>query len=218
MGEDASVSETPAGSGPNTDNASESAWERIRRRLEASRSALERRFEPSAEEKSKILKDRAVELGREPREEAGAEARLEVVEFLLAHEKYGIEPDYIREVFPLKTLTPIPCTPPFVRGVTNLRGEVLSVIDLKRFFDLPDEGLTDFTKVIVLESETMAFGILADSVAGARTISLDEMQPALPTLTEVREKYLKGVTNDRMAILDAESILSDEKILVHEGV
>lgn len=89
-----------------------------------------------------------------------------MVEFLLAHEKYGIEPDYLREIFPLKTLTPIPCTPPFVLGVTNLRGEVLSVIDLKKFFELPDKGLTDFTKVIVLESETMAFGILADSVTG----------------------------------------------------
>lgn len=216
MGEDTSVSEMPAGSGPNTGDSSESAWERIRRRLEASRSALERRFEPSAEEKSKILKDRAMELAREPREDA--EAQLEVVEFLLAHEKYGIEPHHIREIFSLKTLTPIPCTPPFVLGVTNLRGEVLSVIDLKRFFDLPDEGLTDFTKVIVLRSDTMEFGILADSVLGARSIPLDEVQPALPTLTGIREEYLRGVTQERLAILDAERILCDDRIAVHEEI
>ncbi len=216
MRENGSVSETPAGSGSNTDNASESAWERIRRRLEASRSALESRFEPSAEEKTEILKDRAVELGRAPREEA--EAQLEIVEFLLAHEKYGIEPRYVREIFRLKTLTPVPCTPPFVRGVTNLRGEVLSVIDLKKFFDLPDEGLTDFTKVIVLRSDAMELGLLADSVIGARSIPLDEIQPPLPTLTDIREEYLRGVTEERLAILNAERIVCDERIVVHEEV
>ena len=196
----------------------ETGWEGIRRRLEASRAALDRRFGPAADEKDAILKARAVELARETVDEAAAEIRITVVEFVLAQEKYGIEPDFVRDIFPLKTLTPIPCTPSFVLGVTNLRGEILSVIDLKRLFDLPDEGLTDFTKVIVLESEAMAFGILADSVAGTRSIRLDRIQPALPTLTEVREEYLKGVTNDRMAILDAESILSDERIIVHEEV
>ena len=215
MRENGLVLDPPGGSGPNGDNSSESAWEKIRRRLEASRSALERRFEPSAEEKSKIFKDRAVELAREPREEVSAQ--LEIVEFRLAREKYGIEPDYIREVFPLKTLTPIPCTPSFVLGVTNLRGEILSVIDLKRFFDLPDKGLTDFTKVIVLQSETMMFGVLADSVTGTRSIPVEEIQPPLPTLTDVREEYLKGVAKGRLAILDAEKILSDETIMVHEN-
>ena len=196
----------------------ETGWEGIRQRLEASRAVLERRFEPTPDEKDGILKARAAELARAAVDEAAAEARITVVEFALAQERYGIEPDFVRDVFPLKTLTPIPCTPSFVLGVTNLRGEMLSVIDLKRFFDLPDEGLTDLAKVIVLESEAMAFGILADAVVGARSIPLDQIQPALPTLTEVREKYLKGVTNDRMAILDAVSILSDERIVVHEEV
>ena len=203
---------------PAAQDTLDTGWEGIRRRLETSRRALERRFEPTADERNEILKARAAELARGAVGEAAAETRITVVEFVLAQEKYGIEPDFVRGIFPLKTLTSIPCTPPFVLGVTNLRGEILSVIDLKRFFDLPDEGLTDLTKVIVLESETMAFGILADAVLGTRSIPLVEIQPALPTLTEVREKYLKGVTNDRMAVLDARSILSDEAIIVHQEV
>jgi len=201
---------------PAAQDAPDTRWEGIRRRLETNRTALERRFEPTADERNAILKARAAELAREAVGEAAAETWITVVEFVLAQEKYGIEPDFVRDIFPLKTLTPIPCTPPFVLGVTNLRGEILSVIDLKRFFDLPDKGLSSFTKVIVLESEAMTFGILADAVIGTRSIPQADIQPPLPTLTEVREEYLKGVTNDRIAILDAESLLSDEKIVVHE--
>jgi purine-binding chemotaxis protein CheW len=75
--------------------------------------------------------------------------------------------------------------------------------------------MTDLSKVIVLRSDTMEFGVLADSVGGARSIPVAEIQPSLPTLTEVREKFLKGVTKDRLVILDGERILSDESIVVH---
>ena len=88
--------------------------------------------------------------------------------------------------------------------------------DLKRFFDLPDGGLTGLPKIIVLESKSMTFGILADTVNGTRSVPLDSIQPALPTLNDVRGKYLKGVTNDRMAILDGKSILCDETIVVNQ--
>ena len=102
--------------------------------------------------------------------------------------------------------------------IVNVRGEILSVIDLRKFFDLPEKGLTDLNKVIVLESGHMVFGILADAVIGARRIRLAGIQPSLPTLTGVREAYLKGVTPERTVILDAEKLLADEKILVQEQV
>lgn len=207
----------PAGGDPDKEVPTESGWGKIRQRLEASRLAFERGFERAPEEKDKILKDRATELARETRER-DARTQLHVVEFVLAMETYGIASGFIRDVFPLKTLTPIPSTPPFVVGVTNLRGEILSVVNLKKFFDLPDNGMTDLTKVIVLQSDTTEFGILVDSLVGARSIPEDEIQLALPTLTDVRGKYLKGVTKERVAILDAGKILSDERIIVHEEV
>jgi purine-binding chemotaxis protein CheW len=194
---------------------SESRLQVLHRRLEASKAALERGIELTAEEKERILKDRAKKLAKETAGEEGAETPIWVVEFILAKERYGIEPDFVRDVFPVKMLTPLPGTPSFVLGITNIRGEILSVIDLKRFFDLPDDGISGYAKVIVLESETMVFGILADSVIGTRPISLESIQPALPTLSEIRGKYLKGVTNDRMAVLDGAAILGDETIIVN---
>ncbi|MBI9108376.1 MAG: purine-binding chemotaxis protein CheW [Spirochaetales bacterium] len=197
---------------------SESRLEELRRRLEASRTTIEEGIDLTEEEKERILKGRAKDLAKETAGEEGADTRIWVVEFVLAKERYGIEPDFVRDVFPVKILTPLPGTPAFVLGITNMRGEILSVIDLKRFFDIPDVGIGDRAKVLVLESETMVFGFLVDSVIGTRSIPLDSIQPALPTLTEIRRKYLKGVTNDRMAVLDGEAILGDETLIVNQGV
>ena len=192
-------------------------WSEVRRRLESARAAIERVRAPDAEETKRILRSRARTLARETDTAAAADA-LEVVEFLLAHERYAVESRYVREVHPLENLTPLPCTPAFVLGIVNLSGEILSVIDIKKFFDLPEKGLTDLNQVIVLQSDGMLFGILADSILSARRIPVAEIQPSLPTLTGIREKYLRGVTAERTVLLDAAKLLADETIVVEEQV
>ncbi len=131
---------------------------------------------------------------------------------------YGIESCHIREIHPLSEFTPLPSTPAFVLGLVNVRGQILSIIDIKKLFDLPEKGLTDLNKVIVVHANQMELGILADAIVGVRSIALEEFQPALPTLTGIRAEYLKGITKDPMVVLDVEKILSDEKILVNEAV
>ncbi|MFA7383924.1 MAG: chemotaxis protein CheW [Desulfurivibrionaceae bacterium] len=169
----------------------------------------------SPEEQRLILGERALALAREPEKEETA-ASLEVVEFLLAYERYGIESSYIREVYPLKDLTPLPCTPPFVLGIMNVRGKILSVIDIRKFFDLPQKGLTDLNRVIIVHDDFMEFGILADAILGVRLILVRELQTSLPTLTEIRADYLKGVNEERLVVLDGGAILSDRRIVVYE--
>jgi purine-binding chemotaxis protein CheW len=168
-------------------------------------------------DKKDILRDRAKVLAREP-DAIDASGSIEVVEFVLAHETYAIESINVREVYPLKELTPLPCTPDFVLGIVNVRGQVVTVIDLRKFFDLPVKGLTDLNKVIILQSDDMQIGIVADVISGIRSIPLRHFQPTLPTLTGVRADYLRGVTDQRVAVLNTDRILSDERILVHEEV
>jgi len=187
-------------------------WRGIERRLEAARIAIEHGWAPSAEQAKQILKARALALAAEPVPAELADERIEAVEFMLAHERYAVESRYVREIFPLDNLTPLPCLPRFVPGIVNLRGEILAVIDLKTFFDLPGKGLTDLDKVIVLHSGTMLFGILADAIVGVRHVPLADIQPALPTLTGIREDYLQGVTAGRLVVLDARKLLADEGI------
>jgi purine-binding chemotaxis protein CheW len=164
-----------------------------------------------------ILKARAQALAQEPEQVAATEC-LEVVTFLLAYETYGIETAYVREVYPLKDLTPLPCTPPFVAGIVNVRGQVISVIDIKKFFDLPEKGLTDLNKVIILSDGVMRFGILADAIVDVRNIPLEKIQSGLPTLTGIREQYLRGITAERLIVLDGYSLLTNRSIVVHEEV
>ena len=193
-------------------------WSTVYHRLQAARTALEHGATPTPGAQQKILRARARALAREPEWEGVTRGGLEVVEFLLAYETYGIEPRYVREVYPLKELTPLPCTPPFVCGIINVRGQILSVIDLKKFFDLPEKGLTDLNKVIVVHDGPMVFGILADAILGMRAIPLDSIHPSLPTLTGIRAAHLKGVTGERMVILDAAKLLGDHTLIVSEEV
>ena len=164
-----------------------------------------------------ILKARALALAQPPLEQVAAREGIEVVIFMLAYETYGIETLWVREIQPLKELTPLPCTPAFVSGIINARGQVISVLDIKKFFGLP-EGLTDLNRVIILANDHMEFGILADAVIDVRHIPLDKIQLGLPTLNGIRENYLKGISADRLVILDAVKLLTDDNIVVHEEI
>ena len=165
-----------------------------------------------------ILRARAQALARTPPHAPAAETLLEVLEFNLAQERYAVETRYVREVHPLKELTPLPCTPPFVLGIVNVRGRILPVLDLKKFFDLPEKGLTDLHRIILVRGNELELGLLADVIVGVRTIPADSLQPSLPTLTGVRSDYLKGVTAERLVVLDLARILADPKIIVDEEV
>lgn len=171
---------------------------------------------PDEKEIALILKERAKLLAREPKKEPVTAEAFEILEFALAYESYGVETSFVREVYPLKELTPLPHTPPFILGITNVRGQIVSIIDVKKFFDLPERGLTDLNKIIILHNDRMEFGVLADVIIAVRHIALKDIQPSLPTLTGIRQEYLKGVTPERLVILDAERLLSDSKMVVHE--
>ena len=199
----------------NTKSGSSADWTKLRERLDSAKASFERAATPTVEEKKKVLKERAAILARKP-EAAASQTHLEVLEFTLAYERYGIESAYVDEVYPLRDLTALPGTPPFVLGVINLRGRILSVIDIKKFFDLPEKGLTDLNKVIVLRDGSVEFGVLADLIVGMRLVPAGEIQASLPTLTGIRSDYLRGITPDRLVVLDAGRLLSDKRIVVNE--
>jgi purine-binding chemotaxis protein CheW len=193
-------------------------WEQVRRQLQADRETLERNFAPSADACARILQERAAILAREPDADNQPAHEFEVLEFVVAGERYAFKTEWVREVNVLKDLTALPGTPPFVFGIANVRGRILSVIDLRRFFELPEKGLTQLNRVVILRSETMEFGVLADDIVGVWKLAADTLQDSLPTLTGVRAEYLLGVTAGRLALLDAERLLGDKNIVVNREV
>jgi purine-binding chemotaxis protein CheW len=189
-------------------------WEEVKRLLALA--APGEALTPPPDEKRKILKGRARELSREMTAGGGTGESAEVVELRVADERYGVESCYVHEVYPLKEMTWLPGTPPFVLGITNVRGRIVAVNDLRRFFSLPGAQTTAGGKLVILGNEAMEFGVLADEVVGVRSIPLAELQPPLRTLTGNGAKYLRGITGDRLALLDAEKILSDRRIVINE--
>lgn len=194
----------------------ENNWESIHHRLKDAQSKLTQSMGLTPESQREILKARAQKLARAEMDTEEKELPLEVVEFRLADETYAVECIHIGEVYRLKSLTPIPGTPDFVLGIINIRGRIVSVIDMKTFFELPQKGLSDLTRVIVLKKEGMEFGILAEEVMGTTSVYPGDIQPPLPTLTGIRGEYLKGIAKNRLIVLDADKLLSDEKMIINQ--
>lgn len=194
-------------------------WNIIHQRLTLAEQALaEQSAALTPEEQREILRARAQKLARTPLPQTAEETQLEVIEFRMAGERCAIETVWVREVWPLRELMPVPCTQSFVRGVINVRGQIVSVIEPGRFFGLPSGGLTNLNKAIILHSPQMAFGLLADAIIGVSTVPVSALQAALPTLTGLRAEYLRGVTGDGLVILAADRLLSDPRLIVREEV
>jgi purine-binding chemotaxis protein CheW len=190
-------------------------WQKIHDRLETIQRSIEREESLSAAEIGKILKVRARALAVETVNRFEKEF-IRILEFRIANENYALELSYIIEVCPLQDLTALPGTPSYVSGIINVHGRIYSVIDLKKFFELPDKGLSNLNKVIIVQHDGMDFGILADAVTGVKTVSPATLQPLLPTLTGIRLEYLKGIAADQLIVLDAVKLLTDANLLVKE--
>jgi len=166
----------------------------------------------------RVLRARARALARAPEQTQAQANLLEVLEFRLASERYAVETRHVDEVHPCRELTPLPCTPAFVLGVVNVRGRILPVLDIKKFFGLPEQGLTDLHRIILVRGHDLELGLLADVIVGVRAVKADELQPTLATFTGIHAEYLRGIDAERLIVLDLDRILCDPKIIVHDEV
>lgn len=192
-------------------------WAKVRRRIEESQRSMGNPGEADRSMQEKILRERSAALARAvaPKEDAvPAGDVIEVLVFQSAGERYAFETRHIGQVCPISAITILPGVPDFVVGIVPYQGEVLSVIDLRSLLDLPLSGLTEPSSIIVLKGEAMEFGILAESISGIERHPADSLQNELPTLADIEKTFLKGVTLNHTAVLDAEQMLSDTRMVV----
>lgn len=187
-------------------------WPALRRRLDAAHALLNQNTFPTTERRREILRARARVAAVVPGSMTSAGPRLELLEFSLLHESYGIETAHVREVAYLHNYLPLPGAPSFVLGITHLHGRMLTIFNLKPFFELSSQGLTNLNKIIVLEDGVTEFGLLADSVSGSlRHIEESALQAPPPTFTGLRAHFSRGVTADSLVVLDARRLLRDSR-------
>jgi purine-binding chemotaxis protein CheW len=163
-----------------------------------------------------VLHDRAKLLAETRTIGIENQERIVVVEFLLIPEKYSIPGNVVSEVIPLPDFCPLPGAPPFVYGVINNRGRILSVINLKNFLHLPAKGITELNKVIVVKWNNLEFGILADAVHGTRYLLQDAILPAPANVSGIDGAFISGVTEDGLILLDPSTIFSQNHLIVDQ--
>jgi purine-binding chemotaxis protein CheW len=146
------------------------------------------------------------------------EPMLEVVVFNLASERCAVESVYVREVHPVTEVTPLPCTPPCIGGVVNVRGDILAVVDLAVLFDLKASRVEPLTHVIVVEHADMLFGILADASIETATLSIGELGELHPSRGSIPGACIRGITKDGLVVLDLPGIATDPRLLVSDHV
>jgi purine-binding chemotaxis protein CheW len=146
--------------------------------------------------------------------------------FLTAHEEYAISIVKVTEIIEYEAVTTVPNTPVWIRGVTNLRGKVVPVVDLAVKFGLPASGISKFSCIIItevmFEGENLTMGVLADSVSQVIELSADEIEQTPPFGTRVKTEFLLGMGalgKKFCLILDIDKVLSaDEMLAVTESL
>lgn len=168
-------------------------------------------------EKDEILTRRAVELAKPPEQQQLGKRQLELLAFMLAHEKFALETKYIKEVYPMKELTPVPCAPSFVLGLINLRRRIITVLDIRPFFTLPVQTQRE-PRVLIVQDQEHEFGLVTDGILGIEKVAVDDIQVGMPTLTGIRHEFLLGVTENRLVILSGQKMIASPRLIVNDAV
>jgi purine-binding chemotaxis protein CheW len=150
-----------------------------------------------------------------------ATARLvEFISFAIGDDQYGVDIMAVREIKEWSNVTPLPKQPEYVRGVLNLRGVVMPIIDLRRRFD---QGLTEATPthiIIIVQIDERQVGLLADRVLDIVSFEADKIQPVPRTAQGATADFLSGlVANDNtmIALIDLPNLLATQTDKVAEG-
>jgi purine-binding chemotaxis protein CheW len=131
--------------------------------------------------------------------------------FSLGKEFYGIEIRYVTEIIGLQPITEIPELPEYIKGIINLRGKIIPVMDVRLRFQKPFREYNDRTCVIVIDIRDIAIGLIVDSVAEVMNIPEDDIA-TVPNVTKGVNRYIKGigkVGTEVKLILDSDKLLTE---------
>ena len=151
------------------------------------------------------------------KEEKPTDEVIQLVNFRLRDEEFGVDIGSVREITKIADIAHIPEAPSFIQGVTNLRGQIIAVIDLAKQFGLaPQEKLPESARIVVSEINGQTVGMLVDEVPGVLKIPGEDIEPTPEVIqTGVRKDYIKGVgklENRLIILLDLEKVLAPHEV------
>jgi len=127
----------------------------------------------------------------------------QLVIFELSNEFYGVEIGTVEGIIKMQPITAVPHAPPFVEGVTNLRGTVLPVMDLRKRFGQPPQTATKDSRIVVAVMGTLKVGMVVDGVSEVLRVADDAIEPPSPLVTTVETTFIQGIAKvgERLIIL-----------------
>ncbi|MDF2944428.1 MAG: CheW protein [Herbinix sp.] len=134
--------------------------------------------------------------------------------FKLENESYGIEIKCVTEIIGIQPFTKIPELPEYIRGIINLRGKIIPVMDVRLRFKKPFKEYNDRTCIIVIDINDINVGLIVDSVADVHTIHDADIVPP-PELSKNTNRYIKGIgkiSNDVELLLDCNKLLKEDEV------
>jgi purine-binding chemotaxis protein CheW len=142
---------------------------------------------------------------------------LKVIVFALANEEYGVEVEKVRTIERMMPITRVPRTPHFIKGVVNLRGIVIPVLDLRGRFGLESTEATDNSRIIIVAVNDLEVGFIVDSANDVIDIDSDAIDTPPEVVGGIKAKYLRGVAKlggDRLLImLNLAEVLNKSEII-----
>ncbi len=142
---------------------------------------------------------------------------LQVVTFTLGNERYAIETNHVREVVRLGVgHASLPGAPAFVFGAFNLRGEMVTVLDLRPFFGLPRREPSEQSRILVLGASRVEVGLLVDDAHEVVALRREQIHEPPASVAGTGRDYLLGVTSEAVIVLDGAVLLSDGRLFVDE--
>jgi len=136
-------------------------------------------------------------------DQAASQVERHLVVFQLCDEFYGVDISLVESIIKVQSITTVPHTPPFVQGVTNLRGTVLPVFDLRKRFDLDAKMLTKDSRIVVVRNHGNSLGMIVDSVAEVLQVPVKACEPTPKLVSTIDSSYISGIarTEDQLVIL-----------------
>ena len=141
---------------------------------------------------------------------------VQVIVFNLGEERYGVDISQVREIIRPSQITRIPNAPDYVDGVINLRGQITTIINLRKRFGMEPKPIDNNTRIIVVEFENAVIGMMVDTVNEVKYLSTADIE-ALPSIITAREeaKFLKGVgklSDGLLIMIDLNKVLSEDEV------
>lgn len=144
-----------------------------------------------------------------------ANKKNQVVSFKIGRELFGVYIHMVQEIVRVPEITPVPEMPPFVEGVINLRGKIVSIVDLNRRLKIGESVKSRSSRILIVEVEKKVVGLLVDAVTEILRIPPESIEPAPDIVTSVGAEYIMGVgkmTDKLIILLDLKNILRPEEI------